>query len=134
MGRSAGEGIDYPLQYSWASLVAQLVKNLLAIQEAWFNPYVRKIPWRREQLSIPVFWPGEFHGLYGVAKNWTRLSDFSLIQLVPQKAVYCGRKTSTHLMTINGKSKVFCVKVKKHTRKNTQEGRTGFFSTEEGKL
>ena len=26
--RSAGEGIDYPLQYSWASLVAQLVKNL----------------------------------------------------------------------------------------------------------
>ena len=64
LGRSAGEGIDYPLQYSWASLVAQLVKNLLAIQEAWFNPYVRKIPWRREQLYIPVFWPGEFHGLY----------------------------------------------------------------------
>ena len=28
-GRSAGEGIGYPLQYSWASLVAQLVKNLL---------------------------------------------------------------------------------------------------------
>ena len=32
-GRSAGEGIDYPLQYSWASLVAQLVKNLPAMQE-----------------------------------------------------------------------------------------------------
>ena len=30
-GRSPGEGIGYPLQYSWASLVAQLVKNLLAI-------------------------------------------------------------------------------------------------------
>ena len=28
-GRSAGEGIDYPLQYSWISLVAQLVKNRL---------------------------------------------------------------------------------------------------------
>ena len=27
-GRSAGEGIGYPLQYSWASLVAQLIKNL----------------------------------------------------------------------------------------------------------
>ena len=26
-GRSAGEGIGYPLQYSWASLVAQLIKN-----------------------------------------------------------------------------------------------------------
>ena len=32
LGRSAGEGIDYPLQYSWASLVAQLVKNLPAMQ------------------------------------------------------------------------------------------------------
>ena len=34
-GRSAGEGIGYPLQYSWASLVAQLVKNPPAIQETW---------------------------------------------------------------------------------------------------
>ena len=33
LGRSAGEGIGYPLQYSWASLVAQLVKNPPAIQE-----------------------------------------------------------------------------------------------------
>ena len=32
-GRSAGEGRDYPLQYSWASLVAQLVKNLPAMWE-----------------------------------------------------------------------------------------------------
>ena len=37
-GRSAGEGIGYPLHYSWASLVAQLVKNLPAMQETpvWF--------------------------------------------------------------------------------------------------
>ena len=35
LGRSAGEGIGYPLQYSWASLVAQLVKNQLAVQETW---------------------------------------------------------------------------------------------------
>ena len=34
-GRSAGEGIDYPLQYSWASLVVQLVKNLPALWETW---------------------------------------------------------------------------------------------------
>ena len=31
--RSAGEGIDYPLEYSWASLVAQLVKNPPAMRE-----------------------------------------------------------------------------------------------------
>ena len=34
-GRSPGEGIGYPLQYSWPSLVAQLVTNLPAVQEAW---------------------------------------------------------------------------------------------------
>ena len=33
VGRSPGEGIGYPLQYSWASLVAQLVKNLPAMWE-----------------------------------------------------------------------------------------------------
>ena len=35
LGRSTGEGIGYPLQYSWASLVAQLVKNPPAMQETW---------------------------------------------------------------------------------------------------
>ena len=35
LGRSPGEGIGYPLQHSWASLVAQLVKNSPAIQETW---------------------------------------------------------------------------------------------------
>ena len=34
-GRSAGEPIGYPLQYSWASLVAHLVKNLPAMQDTW---------------------------------------------------------------------------------------------------
>ena len=35
LGRSNGEGIDYPLQYSWPSLVAQLVKNQPALWETW---------------------------------------------------------------------------------------------------
>ena len=35
LGRSAGEEIDYPLQYSWTSIVAQLVKNPSAIWETW---------------------------------------------------------------------------------------------------
>ena len=35
LGRSTGEGIGYPLQYSWASLVAQLVKNPHAVWETW---------------------------------------------------------------------------------------------------
>ena len=36
-GRSAGERIGYPLQYSWASLVAQLVKNPPAMRETWLQ-------------------------------------------------------------------------------------------------
>ena len=35
LGRSVGEGIGYPLQHSWASLVAQLVKNPPAMRETW---------------------------------------------------------------------------------------------------
>ena len=38
-GRSTGEGIGYPLQYAWASLVAQLVKNLPAMWETWILYY-----------------------------------------------------------------------------------------------
>ena len=37
LGRSAGVGLGYPLQYSWASLVAQLVKNLSVMQETWIR-------------------------------------------------------------------------------------------------
>ena len=63
-GRSAGEGIGYPFQYSWASLVAQLVKNPPAVLETGSDGWVGRIPWRRERLPTPVFWPGEFHGMY----------------------------------------------------------------------
>ena len=41
LGRSAGEGIGYLLQYSWASFVAQLVKNPPAMWETW----VRSLGW-----------------------------------------------------------------------------------------
>ena len=41
LGRSAGEGIGYTLQYPWASFVAQLVRNLPAVWENW----VRSLGW-----------------------------------------------------------------------------------------
>ena len=52
LGRSTGKGLGYPPQYSWASLWAQLVKNLPAMQETWFYPWVGKIPWRRERYLL----------------------------------------------------------------------------------
>ena len=47
-----------------ASLVAQLVKNPPVCGRPGFSPWVGKILWRSERLPTPVFWPGEFHGLY----------------------------------------------------------------------
>ena len=64
-GRSAGEGIGYPLHYSWASLVAQLVKNPPAMPETWGSiPGLGRSPGEGKGLHTPVFWPGEFQGLY----------------------------------------------------------------------
>ena len=60
VGRSPEEGIGYPLQYSWASLVAQLVKNLPVMRETW----VRSLGWEDS--------PGEGKGYplqYSVLEN-----------------------------------------------------------------
>ena len=43
-GSSPGEGIDYPFQYSWASLVAQMVKNLPATRETWVRSLGQEDP------------------------------------------------------------------------------------------
>ena len=43
-GKAAGEGIGYPLQHSWASLVAQTVKNLPVMQETWVRSLSREDP------------------------------------------------------------------------------------------
>ena len=39
----------------WASLIAQLVKNPPAMQEIWFDSWVRHIRWRRDRLPTSVF-------------------------------------------------------------------------------
>ena len=48
-GRSTGEGIGYPLQYSWGSLVAQLVKILPAMPETWVRPLSWEDPLEKEK-------------------------------------------------------------------------------------
>ena len=47
--------ISYPLQYSWDSLVAQMVKNLLAMQETPVQFLGRKDPLRRDRIPTLVF-------------------------------------------------------------------------------
>ena len=58
-GKSLGEGISYPLQDLWSSLVAQMVKNPPAMQETWVRSLGWEIPWRRAWQPTPVFLPGE---------------------------------------------------------------------------
>ena len=51
--------LGLPLWLSWWRIHLQC-------RRPEFNPLVGKIPWRRERLPTPVFWPGEFHGLYSL--------------------------------------------------------------------
>ena len=51
LGKAAGEGIGYPLQYSWASLVAQLVENLPAMQETWVQSLGWEDPLEKEMAT-----------------------------------------------------------------------------------
>ena len=51
LGRYPGEGIGYPLQSSWASLVAELVKNLPAVQETWVRSLCWQVPLGKEMAT-----------------------------------------------------------------------------------
>ena len=51
--------IGLPLWLSWHRVHLQFGRP-------GFNSWVGKISWRREQLPTPVFWPGEFYGLYSL--------------------------------------------------------------------
>ena len=52
-GRSLGKGIGCPVQYSWASLVAQMVKNLPTKQETWVQPLAWEDP-LEEGMETPL--------------------------------------------------------------------------------
>ena len=55
------------LKLSTTTLVAQMVKNLPAMQETWFDPWVGKISWGREWLPTLISLPGECHGQRSLA-------------------------------------------------------------------
>ena len=91
LGRSSGEGIGYPLQYSWASLVPQLVKNLPAVWETWVwslsweNPLkkgmathssilVWRIPRKEEPDGLQSIWPQK------VRHNWAHTQLYHLFK------------------------------------------------------
>ena len=58
--------------------MAQLLKNLPAMRETWVRSLGWEDPLEKERLPIPVFWPGEFHGLYSL---WGRKESDTTEQL-----------------------------------------------------
>ena len=84
LGRSPGEGIGYPLQYSWASLVAQTVKNPHAMQKTWVRSLGWEDPFLKEDMAthssilawrIPVDRGAWWATVHRVTKSQTRLRD-----------------------------------------------------------
>jgi len=64
LGRSAGEAIGYPLQYSWASLKGQLVKNPSAMREIWVRSLGWEEPLGKGKATHSSLLAWRFHGLY----------------------------------------------------------------------
>ena len=99
-GRFSGEGKGYPLQCSWASLVAQLLKNPPAMWETW----VRLLGWEdplekgKTTNSSILAWR-----IPRTTKSWTRLSDFHFThQRVAKSLLYsqiCFFSLHTHTHT-----------------------------------
>ena len=81
-GRFPREGISYPLEYSWTYLVAQMVKNLPAMQETWVrslsweDPLEEGVATHSSSLAwrIPMNRGGWRATVHGIAKSQTRLS------------------------------------------------------------
>ena len=83
-GRSAGEGIGYPLQYSWASFVAQLLK-----ESTWNAGDLGSIPGLGRSVGEGKDYPFQYSGLensmdcivHGISKSQTQLSHFHNIHV-----------------------------------------------------
>ena len=76
-GRSTGEGIDYPLQYSWTSLVAQLAKNLYEMLEikVWSLGWKDPLEKGKATHSSSLAWRIPWTTVHGVTNSQIRLRD-----------------------------------------------------------
>ena len=71
----------------------QFNEHLIEHLRPGVDPWVGEIPWRRERLPTPVFWPGEFHGLYS---PWGRKELDTTVQLsLPRFTSLCARPTGS---------------------------------------
>ena len=87
-GRTTEEGIGYPLQYSWASLVAQLVKNTPAMQETPVRSLGREDPLEKGNAthSSILAWRIPWTVVCGVAKSQTWRATFTFTAALMPRA------------------------------------------------
>ena len=107
-GRSAREGIGYPLQYSWASLVAQLLKESACnVGDLGSIPGLEKSP--GEGNSYPLQYSGLENprdrgawlaAVYGVTKSWTQLKRLSGSS-IHSVSLLCSSSSGYLLTTVN---------------------------------
>ena len=87
LGR-ANQGIGYPLQYSWASLMAHLVKNPPAMWDTWAWSLGWEDPLEKGKATHSSILAWKFH-VHGVAKSWTRLGNLHFhFQVNPLACLY----------------------------------------------
>ena len=100
LGRSPAEGIGHPLQYSWASLVAQMVKNPPANGRAGFDLWVGKLLRRSNPMDCNL--PGSsIHGIFQArVPEWVAISFSRVSSLEPGK-IYTVYPWQGRLVTIN---------------------------------
>jgi len=99
-GRSTGEGIGYPLQYSWASLVAQLVKNPPAMRETWVwslgweDPLEKGKATHTSILAWRIPWTLQSMGSQRVRQDWMTFTfTFFQYELVSPEGTQEGKNT-----------------------------------------
>ena len=109
---SPGEGINYPFQYSWASLVIQMAKNLPAMRETWVQSSGWKIPLEEGMAThtsilawrVPLDRGAWWAAAHGVAKSWTQLSTAQHGTAWPQLDFARLLSTDTALFYISNRS------------------------------
>ena len=95
LGRSTGEGLGYSLQYSWTSLVAQLVKNPLAMWETWVWSLVWEDPLEKGKAthSSILAWRIPWSTAHGVKKSRHEWVTFTFIGVKRLMSMVNKRKT-----------------------------------------
>ena len=109
-GRSPGEGIGYPFQYSWASLVAQLVKNLPAVWETWIQFLGWEDPLKKGKVTHSShLYTIQSMGSQRVRHNWATFT-FTFIYIRVCKAITTKTaKTSNKYQCISIKFNLFSI-------------------------